>query len=67
MIIITETKHGEKQLELIDDSSALRIALSLEHDNDAYASGTHTATTQKKSRRDKVGNTKPQRRPVGGG
>ncbi len=67
MIIVTETKHGEKQLELIEDSSALRIALSLEHNNDAYASGTHTATAPKKSRRDKVGDTKPQRRPVGGG
>lgn len=69
MIIFNETRLGEKQLEFTPDSSALRIALGLEshHGSATHSTSQTTNTTNTKSRRSTTGNTKPQRRPVGGG
>ncbi len=66
MIIVNETRLGEKQLEFTSDSSALRIALGLESHRVPTTHST-SQTNNTKSRRSATGNTKPQRRPVGGG
>ncbi|MDZ8263784.1 hypothetical protein [Nostoc sp. ChiQUE01b] len=66
IIIVNETRLGEKQLEFTSDSSALRIALGLESHQVSVTHST-SQTTKTQSRRSATGNTKPQRRPVGGG
>ncbi len=66
MVMVNETRSGEKQLEYATDSSPLRIALGLEHSsNNSSKSGTSKAKPEK-SRSKTNRNRKPQRLKVGG-